>query len=858
MKKLKLKKRKPTLQSTFTFDRKQAIRMCKIEYYKAQARDMKMYEFIQSEKLRLGTPKKETVTQLLDYYKNLGEQNWQSSAGKTLLGIYKKNKDAALNKRLVTNENLLSVLSKPETLLLAYKAIKGNKGALTRGADKKHSDLEQMTDEQRILYVKSKIFPDQFSLEDILLTSKLLHKGLYPWGSSSRVYFPKPGVKDKKRPITIPPFLDRVVQKAICMVLEAIYEPEFELLNRSFGFRPNKSVHDAMVAVTSQYSSGKVTAVEGDIEAAYDTVNKDRLVEILGDKIKDRKFLNLIKARLDYDYVEKTESGKSVRFRPPKGIPQGGIDSPYLFNIYMHELDKFVHTDLQAYIDSLNAKLYFSKKTKDKPTKPESASNKAYTSVKALMRKFKRYQGKIKLQLKKLSDKDKSDPQVTLYRSKLFYNIKMNRRAVHRKNRISSKDNQRVDLKILYIRYADDWILLTNGCLEIGNKLKEMIKEFLLKRLELKLSDKKTVVTDIRHTPAKFLGFELKHPERGPLTKVPTTKNRQDPTATLDSTRLKKSNLQRRPGTIIWAAPDRQRLISRMHMKGFCDKNGFPREMPWLSTLEPHIIIERYNSTIRGLAEFYIGYIRSKFHIQRWIYIMQYSCYKTLAQKYKTSIRGVFKKFGYRNITGQSTIRATVELKINEQVMVKHWTLWSYKALMKVLSEKKTPKVRLNKFWTIEHHKTIGDYPAKEGNIPTITNDEYLEKISWVSLRTQASFDMPCANCGELEDVHQHHVRHVRKNSYAIIPQEWSYKQVMALRNRKQIPLCRDCHIDLVHQGAYQGIKLMKLVPTRLYDNRTLHVESYVKPGVVYHAKSLEEKGWRQVGNPNRENIDEN
>lgn len=150
--------------------------------------------------------------------------------------------------------------------------------------------------------------------------------------------------------------MDRVVQKAIAMILEAIYEPEFEALNRSFGFRPKKGVHDAIATITSTYSSGKVTAIEGDIEAAYDTVDKQKLIDILSKKIKDRSFLGIIRDRLDYDFVEVTPEGKSRR-RPKKGIPQGGIDSPYLFNIYLNELDKFVHKEIQEYVEKKNEKL---------------------------------------------------------------------------------------------------------------------------------------------------------------------------------------------------------------------------------------------------------------------------------------------------------------------------------------------------------------------------------------------------------------------------------------------------------------------------------------------------------------------
>jgi len=155
------------------------------------------------------------------------------------------------------------------------------------------------------------------------------------------------------------------------------------------------------------------------------------------------------------------------------------------------------------------------------------------------------------------------------------------------------------------------------------------------------------------------------------------------------------------------------------------------------------------------------------------------------------------------------------------------------------------------RFWAIEQKQVIGDYPSKTGRIATVTNEDYLEQFSWTSLRTQASFAMPCANCGTTEKVHQHHVKHVRKRAYALIPDTMTYNQVLALRNRKQIPLCANCHRNIVHAGKYDGQGLMKLAPQKLFDNRTLHIESYVKPGVVYHSKELEERGWKKVNTIN-------
>ena len=101
---------------------------------------------------------------------------------------------------------------------------------------------------------------------------------------------------------------------------------------------------------------------------------------------------------------------------------------------------------------------------------------------------------------------------------------------------------------------------------------------------------------------------------------------------------------------------------------------------------------------------------------------------------------------------------------------------------------------------------------------------------------------MPCAYCGTFDNVQMHHLKHIRKTSYTLISQPRKFTQIMALRNRKQIPLCEVHHRMFVHGGLYNGPKLIKLVPSeqKLFDNRILHTESYIKPGKEY----LLEKGW--------------
>jgi len=691
---------------------------------------------------------------------------------------------------------------------------------MTKGSEKSKEEIGNMTPDQHELYVNSLSFPDKFSLSDILLASRLLQKGAYPWGASKRIYVPKPGVKDKQRPITIPPFMDRIVQKAITLVLEAIYEPYFEHLNVSFGFRPNKGVHDAIAALTTQYTNGMKTAVEGDIEAAYDTVDRKKLKEILAERITDKKFMDLISDRLNYEYVENVE-GKTIRTRPTMGIPQGGIDSLYLLNIYMHKFDEFVNEGINNTLNYLNDRC-----------RDIGSKSKESAKLRNLIRGEKRKMRWVKEKLHKETNPD----TINTLRKELFTHVKTIKKIRHHAYKSVSSIHNKRRLRVFYIRYADDWIMLTNGSLEIAELLKRKVSDFLSKELKLTLSEKKTTMTKIYKDPARFLGFELKVSPRGPFVRKPT-----------NNLRFQKHKLKRRPGGLnVWNHPDRQRLISRLHMKGFCNENGTPKEVHWLSCLEGQTIIQRYNAILLGLANFYLGYVRNRASIHRWIYIIRFSCLKTLAQKYKTSIGNIFKKYGYRmHSKSLQTVKFMVRIKMDSQIYEKSYFLYSYKDLIRM--KKNSRKDKQQRYSDSRKDTVIRGYPYLGSNLPTVTNDDYLEKISWVSLRTQALMDLPCSYCGTFENVHQYHIRHIRKRTYTLIDENTSYKKIMALRNRKQIPICKDCHLKLIHPGKYTGPKLMHLASVKTIDNRILHIESFVKPGREYQSKNLTEKGWKLV-----------
>ncbi len=195
------------------------------------------------------------------------------------------------------------------------------------------------------------------------------------------------------------------------------------------------------------------------------------------------------------------------------------------------------------------------------------------------------------------------------------------------------------------------------------------------------------------------------------------------------------------------------------------------------------------------------------------------------------------------------TVAFTVLQTVAGMTYKKTWRFLTYRdALVRPLLRKFNDKIE-RRFWDIEKRRFTGFHPLKSGTFPTVTDDRFLGKISWVGWRTQASFQMPCSHCGSHLNVEMHHIKHVRKRAYKLIPTKDTFTQIMALRNRKLIPLCQKCHRGIIHKGTYSGKPLINLAPTnKMYDNRILHLETFIRPtDPRHHAKSLEQKGWVNV-----------
>lgn len=460
---------------------------------------------------------------------------------------------------------LYRYLLRPDLYFLAYKNLYANSGAATKGVNDDTAD--------------------GFSEAKIGQIIQKLADGTYQPKPVRRTYIQKKSNPKKTRPLGIPTFTDKLVQEALRMVLEAVYEPVF--LPVSHGFRPKRSCHTALKSLKREFNGAR-WFVEGDIKGCFDNIDHNVLVGLIYNKVKDARLVALIYKFLKAGYLEDWQYHKTY-----SGTPQGGIISPLLANIYLHELDKFV-MGLKSEFDTHGKETI--------RTEYRLLSN----DVQKLSYHISRSAGSEKEHL------------LEEYRQK-------------RKLMLQIPCTAQTNKCIKYIRYADDFIIAVKGSKEDCRWIKRKLSEFISTTLKMELSEEKTLITHSSEC-ARFLGYDvrvrrssvIKH--GGPGSKTKRTLN--------NSCEL--------------SIPFDDKIHKFIFTKGIAVQKPGGKLMPVrrksLLRLTDLEIVSAYNAELRGICNYY-GIASNFYKLCYLSYLMEYSCLKTLASKHKGTIAKVIEEF---------------------------------------------------------------------------------------------------------------------------------------------------------------------------------------------------------------------
>jgi len=501
-------------------------------------------------------------------------------------------------------------------LQTCYSLIKSNPGNMTPGT----------TD----------ITLDGLNTEWFDKTAKVLIEGRFKFTPARQILIPKPNKPGQFRQILIANPREKIVQKALQVLLNTIFEPTFS--KTSFGFRPGLSLVNALDKLHMR-GGHMAWAINGDITKCFDSIPHQVIMNSIKEQITCVRTLTLIERGLKIGYVNE----KGVIVKSKMGTPQGSILSPLLANIVLNKLDKF--------IESLDDSLNFGKKRQRSKAYQRLESLRAYYKV----RNPQLANEKLK-EMRKLSKYEMNDENY--------------RRAI-------------------YVRYADDFVILLASTREFALELKAKIAQFLKENCGLELNDQKTTVTNTKKG-FTFLGAFLK---------------RRNNKSIFNSFKGRAGNKITRSSSLRMAvdAPI-ENLINKLIEHGFARRNHLSTVLAKSKTDMIHLthfdIIRFYNSKITGLLTAF-RFVGNFSALAKVVWILRQSCALTLARKFKLrTMKRAFTTFGFDLMdpdTGvklniPETFKATYNYETSGHEVVGNLTEAADQKLTKNLMGRKTYK----------------------------------------------------------------------------------------------------------------------------------------------------------------------
>jgi len=457
----------------------------------------------------------------------------------------------------------------------AYARIQANRGAITPGVTRNTLD--------------------GFGRERVLALMASLRDGTYRPAPVRRTYILKDPTKPagKKRPLGIPTGDDKLVQEIARTLLETIYEPVFSDL--SHGFRPVRSCHTALRQIVDSWKGTKWVC-ELDIKGYFDSIDHEVLLKVLEKRIDDRAFLDLIRLFLRAGYLEDWKYHATY-----SGTPQGGVVSPVLANIYLHELDEHMEGMIAA----------FNKGKRRKPSK----AYKALTYQIGRRRQFLREHGETHAKAEIMSS------EITEMSERL--------------RSMPSLDMHDPGFKRLhYVRYADDFLVGIVGTKDDAVRMMEEVRAFVEGTLNLVISVEKSRLAALEDG-VEFLGYGVRSRREDKRLKCVVGKAGDRVIHAVKRTITSHIHLS--------VPTERIRTFAQQRGYGTYDAgpNDIRARLPLLAQSDFEIV-SQFNAELRGFANYYA--LAPKFYLNHLEWMAHTSLYKTLGRKHDEEWAKVFRR----------------------------------------------------------------------------------------------------------------------------------------------------------------------------------------------------------------------